>query len=80
MLIFGVAVSTLNDMDASSKTDITVVCDEENYEGQNSFTKEQVIPSDSDNHAAYGRPDPKTIFIYPSVWVIRKKGMIKGKM
>ena len=34
----------LNDMDTSSKTDITVVCDEENYEGQNSFIKEQVIP------------------------------------
>lgn len=57
----------LNDTDASSKTDITVVCDEGNYEGQNSFTKEQVIPSNGDNHAAYGRPDPTTIFIYPSV-------------
>lgn len=70
----------LNDTDASSKTDITVVCDEENYEGQNNFIKEQVIPSDGDNHTAYGRPDPKTTFMYPSVWVIRKKGMIKGKM
>lgn len=35
--------------------------------------------SNGDNHAAYRRPEPKTTFMYPSVWVIRKNGMMKGK-
>lgn len=47
-----------------------MVCDEENYEGQNSFIKEQVIQFI--NHA-FGRTEPKTTFTYPYVSVIRKK-------
>lgn len=43
-LFFGISVSTLNDTDTGSKTGITVVCNEENYEGHNSFIKEKIIP------------------------------------
>jgi len=44
LLIFGISLSTLNDTETDSKTGISVVCNEENYEDQNSFVKEQVIP------------------------------------
>lgn len=63
-------MSALNDTDTSIKTDISVVCNEENYEVR--LASYRAGNSDGENYAAYGRPEPKIVFMYLSMWLIKK--------
>lgn len=58
-------MSALNDTDTSSKTDISVVCNEENYEVR--IASYRAGNSDGENYAAYERPELKITVIYLSV-------------